>query len=112
MQVLSAPAPMIFESTHYGSPGHSKWRSSLGQHLSAFIQCVSGTASLSLLGLSPESERDWIVVGNEGNSVIAIQHHESHGIYSTKENMVDNPFFSCVWIVGDRSKSIICNDFI
>ena len=69
-------------------------------------------ATLLLFGLGTEFERDWIVVGDEGNSKIAIQHPESHGIYSTKENMVDNPFFSCVWIVGDRSKSIICNDFI
>ena len=51
-------------------------------------------ATLLLFGLSTEFERDWIVVGDEGNSKIAIQHPESHGIYSTKENMVDNPLFS------------------
>ena len=88
------------------------WRRSLEQHLSAFMQCVSGTASLSLFGLSPECERDWIVVGDEGNSVIAIQHPESQQIDSTEKDMVNNPLFSCVGIVGDLSKSIIRNVFI
>ena len=69
-------------------------------------------ATLLLFGLGTEFERDWIVVGDEGNSKIAIQHPESQRIDSTEKDMVDNPFFSCVGIVGDLSKSIIRNVFI